>query len=322
MQGSFDIGRRAAGVLVLLGGIALGAQAASAQINKVIYNCHDNTAVNATYDIGGDTLTLEIAGTVTIRLNQAVSGSGIRYVGGGGYEAYGKGNRLNVIRPGQPELRCTEIGRINPPAPQQQALPRPFQSQQQFTPPPAFTPQQGVRPGFSCSGRLNATEARICANPTLAGLDQKMVSTYNWLSGQVNGGERNRLKQDQRNWLARRNGCGANDNCIQGQISERIGYLNEWLTPGTPPPVQQQGGTGSFAAKSWGGIVRSGPGQQYAKIASLNEGELITVLQQTGQIFQDRPWYKISFRGRIGYHWGGIICPLGSPVPGTFQVCN
>jgi hypothetical protein len=29
-----------------------------------------------------------------------------------------------------------------------------------------------------------------------------------------------------------------------------------------------------------------------------------------------------SFRGRIGYHWGGIICPSYRPVPGTFQVCN
>ena len=315
MQRGIETGRWAISLVSLLGVFLAGSQAALGQTNKVIYNCHDNTAVNATYDIGGDTLTLEIAGTVTIRLNQAVSGSGVRYVGGGGYEAYGKGNTLNIIRPGQPELRCTEIGRINPPAPQQQALPRPFQPQQQFT------QQQGARPSFNCSGRLNATEARICANPTLADLDNRMVSTYRWLSGQVRGGERNRLKQDQRNWLARRNGCGSNDGCIQGQISERIGYLNEWLTPGSPPPVQQ-GGSGSFAAKSWGGIVRSGPGTQYGRIASLNEGERITVLQQTGQYYQDRPWFKISFRGRIGYHWGGIICPLGRSVPGTFQVCN
>lgn len=297
-------------VSMLAAGSVWYAAPARAQTNTVIYNCSDNSAVNAIYDVGGQALTLEFVGSVTVRLNQAVSGSGVRYVSGGGYEAYGKGNWLNIIRPGLPELRCTEIGRINPPVQQRPSLPQPFQT------------QQAVRPSFNCTGRLNATEARICANPTLAQLDLNMVSTYRWLSGQLGPGERNRLKQDQRNWLGQRNRCGANDSCIEGQISERIGALNEWHAPGSPAPVPQPGGAGRFAAKSWGGIVRAGPGQNYARIASLAEGERITVLEQTGQSFQGRPWFKNQFRGRIGYHWGGIICPLGQPVAGTFQVCN
>lgn len=288
---------------------------ASAQTNTVVYNCQDSTGVNATFDNRAQTLTLEI-GSVTIRLNQAVSGSGMRYVSAGGYEAYGKANWLNVIRPGQPELKCTEIGRIGPQPAARPGLPQPFQPQQQAV------PRHGAGPSFNCSGRLNATEARICANPTLADLDRRMASTFTWLSGQLRGGERNRLKQDQRNWLVQRNRCGANDACIQGQISERIGYLNEWQEPGTPPSGPIQGGAGAFAAKSWGGIVRAGPGQNFARIASLNEGEHITVLERMGQMFQGRPWFRISFRGRTGYHWGGIICPLGRSVPGTFQVCN
>lgn len=290
--------------------ILAGAQDSAAQTNTVVYDCSGNTSVNAIFDTAAQTLTLEIGGDLTVRLNQAVSGSGMRYVSAGGYEAYGKANWLNIARPGQPELKCKEIGRINPPSqtPQRQALPRPFQPQ-----------QQAARPSFNCGGRLNATEARICANPVLAGLDRDMASTYAWLSGQLGGGERNRLKNDQRNWLSRRNRCGANDACIEGQISERIGYLNEWMAPGAPQPGQ---GGGLFAAKSWGGIVRSGPGTGYARIASLKEGEPITVLEQMRQYYQGRPWFKISFRGRTGYHWGGIICPLGQSVPGTFQVCN
>lgn len=272
---------------------------ARAQTNTVVYNCSDNTPVNAIYDNSAETLTLEIGTDLTVRLNQAVSGSGVRYVGPGGFEAYGKATWLNIVRPGQPELKCSEIGQIGTPSQPQQA---------------------GAGPSFNCDGRLNATEARICANPTLADLDRKMASTFNWLSGQLRGGERNSLKQDQRNWLSTRNRCGANDACIEGQISERIGYLNEWKMPGSPPSAQE--GSGSFAAKSWGGIVRSGPGQNFARIASLNEGEPITVLEQTGAQFQGRPWFKISFRGRVGYHWGGIICPIGRPVPGTFEVCN
>lgn len=309
MRESFVSGRRGLSLMAAVF-IFAATQGATAQTNTVVYDCSGNTSVNATFDNAAQTLTLEIGGDPTVRLNQAVSGSGMRFVSAGGYEAYGKANWLNIIRPGQPELKCKEIGRIDPPAqtPQRQALPAPFQPQ-----------QQAARPSFNCGGRLNATEARICANPRLAGLDNNMASTYAWLSGQLGGGERNRLKNDQRNWLGQRNRCGANDACIEREISDRIGYLNEWMTPGAP----QQGQAGAlFQAKSWGGIVRSGPGTGYARIASLSEGEPITVIERTGQFYQGRPWFKISFRGQLGYHWGGIICPIGHSVDGTFQVCH
>jgi Bacterial SH3 domain len=84
------------------------------------------------------------------------------------------------------------------------------------------------------------------------------------------------------------------------------------------------GGVGlPHAATSWGGKVRSGPGTDYKDIGSLSEGERITILEQsTAPNYQDRPWFKIRFRGRTGFHWGGIICPLGEAIPGTYQVCN
>lgn len=75
-------------------------------------------------------------------------------------------------------------------------------------------------------------------------------------------------------------------------------------------------------AKSWGGIVRAGPGQNYRKKASLREGEWVTLLERTNKVFQDRPWFKIKYRGRIGYKWGGILCSVGDYVEGTYQVCN
>jgi len=179
-------------------------------------------------------------------------------------------------------------------------------------------------PSFNCGAQLNATEIRICSNPALAGLDSKMSDTYYWLLSQVPARDRNGLKNDQKNWLSRRNGCGSDDRCIEDEMYDRMGYLNEYLAPGQPPapPAQTGGVTFPFAAKSWGGKVRSGPGQNYRKVASLREREPIIVLEQTGEYFQDRPWFKISFRGRTGYHWGGIICPSNRPVPGTFEVCN
>jgi hypothetical protein len=95
--------------------------------------------------------------------------------------------------------------------------------------------------------------------------------------------------------------------------------------PPPPPPTFDSGGAGGgfpVAAKSWGGSVRAGPGVEYEKVGSLAEGQPITILEQSpAPFFQERPWFKIGWNGRTGYHWGGIICPLGAEVPGTFQVC-
>ncbi|MCB8837826.1 SH3 domain-containing protein [Aurantimonas sp. VKM B-3413] len=76
-------------------------------------------------------------------------------------------------------------------------------------------------------------------------------------------------------------------------------------------------------AQSWGGSVRAAPDVDSRKIASLREGEPITILEQAdAPFFQDLPWFRIRFDGRTGYQWGGIICPIDEPVEGTFEVCH
>jgi hypothetical protein len=78
----------------------------------------------------------------------------------------------------------------------------------------------------------------------------------------------------------------------------------------------------SFAAKSWGGIVRSGPGMEFKKVGSLQEGDPITAIEQSTE-FNGYFWYKIRFgKNKTGYQWGGIICPIGKLVPGTFEQCD
>ena len=296
-------GSAMAGALSLLAALA---SAGDARADTVVYSCQDGSGFNAKFDNAADTLTLEFTNGFTVVLNPAVSGSGFRYTGGG-YELHGKGAQANVIQPGKPAQSCQEIGRIQAP---------------QATP-PAQQPARRANPSFNCNARLNATEARICANSTLADLDRKMADTYVWLQGQLPAARRGELKRDQSRWLRQRNACGSNDTCIEGQIAERTGYLNEYIGPGEAQQPAQTGAVSfPFPAKSWGGIVRSGPGQRFRKIASLREGEPITVLEQTAEYFQDRPWFKIRYRGRVGYHWGGIICPKGRAVQGTFQVCN
>lgn len=75
-------------------------------------------------------------------------------------------------------------------------------------------------------------------------------------------------------------------------------------------------------AGSWAGKVRSGPGLNYSQVGSTTEGQAIELLENTGEMFNGYPWFKISYdNGNIGYQWGGIICSVGNPVPGTEGFC-
>lgn len=75
-------------------------------------------------------------------------------------------------------------------------------------------------------------------------------------------------------------------------------------------------------AGSWGGIVRAGPGRDHARLATLTEGERITLVEPTDVEDDGFLWFRIEYRnGREGYHWGGIICAVGAPIPGTYETC-
>jgi hypothetical protein len=76
-------------------------------------------------------------------------------------------------------------------------------------------------------------------------------------------------------------------------------------------------------AGSWGGIVRNGPSQSNARVAALREGERVSLLFNTGIIWNEYPWFLIRFRdGQLGFMWGGILCSRGAQVRGTFQTCR
>lgn len=82
-------------------------------------------------------------------------------------------------------------------------------------------------------------------------------------------------------------------------------------------------GGGFPAASSWGGIVRAQPSIQSDRLDSLSEGEVITLLADTGIEMNGYNWFQIQFRnGQTGYQWGGIICGQTRPIPGTFEICK
>ncbi|MDX2307918.1 MAG: SH3 domain-containing protein [Hyphomicrobium sp.] len=80
-----------------------------------------------------------------------------------------------------------------------------------------------------------------------------------------------------------------------------------------------------MVAGTWGGIVRGGPGPGFEKVASLKEGEEVTLMGPGVPVQpNDYPWFKIAFRDgdTTGYMWGGILCSTGAERPDLFKLCT
>ncbi len=78
-----------------------------------------------------------------------------------------------------------------------------------------------------------------------------------------------------------------------------------------------------MVAGSWGGLVRRGPGQGFDEVASLAEGEQVTLMAPPVGMDNGFPWFKISFRDdQRGFMWGGILCSTGVERPDLFKLCT
>jgi uncharacterized protein len=94
--------------------------------------------------------------------------------------------------------------------------------------------QAAAGPSFNCnSGRLSLDEFTICSSPRLASLDQQLTMVWRSLDSFT----RDRAKLDQRAWLARRAGCGANALCIEQLYQNRITQLNALVGAASPVPA-------------------------------------------------------------------------------------
>jgi uncharacterized protein len=83
-------------------------------------------------------------------------------------------------------------------------------------------------PSFSCLTRLGADEAAICRNSTLSYLDRQMASQYFMLRDNLDFDSQTRLRDEQRNWLRRRAGCGGAESCLSAVYTSRIDQLQNW----------------------------------------------------------------------------------------------
>ena len=273
-----------AAVSLLVGG---GAEAET----TTHYACGGGPSFEAVFSADGSRLALAFAGQEPVALRRAISGASFRYLGGG-YELQGRKDAVVLVRPGAAPVRCRVA---------------------------EGDAGTAAKPSFPCDGDLGAAERQICGSATLAGLDRRLAEAYGDASTRLSGAAQQALVQGQRRWLAARNRCKADAACLEARYRERLAALGK--APG-------QGGASGGAigyprpARSWGGVVRSGPGLTHKRIGSLRESAAITLLGDTGVEMNGYNWFKIRFRRRVGYHWGGLICPKGGAIPGTFKVCD
>lgn len=95
-----------------------------------------------------------------------------------------------------------------------------------------------ARPSFNCARASTPTETTLCSNSALAMLDVQLSELYlRQLPGQAP--QKAIAQQEQRNWLAQRNLCGADASCLFNAYSERIAQLGTPSQAGATPAATQ-----------------------------------------------------------------------------------
>lgn len=86
--------------------------------------------------------------------------------------------------------------------------------------------------GMNCAQAKTPTEVAICADAELLRQDSELSAIYGKL-GAARPDDRAALRQDQRDWLRARNGCGANAGCLRDQYLVRVSVLQDQLRSAT-----------------------------------------------------------------------------------------
>jgi uncharacterized protein len=87
------------------------------------------------------------------------------------------------------------------------------------------TPRE--QPSFDCLKAASLSEKTICANAGLSRLDFQLGQTWKALFDDfIDSAQRTQMRQGQRKWIARRQGCGDDASCIGKLYRDRLSVLN------------------------------------------------------------------------------------------------
>ena len=85
------------------------------------------------------------------------------------------------------------------------------------TAPAPETRSGASRPSFECLCPHSDVEVTICNKPDLSALDNELDRIYTQAIRSLSGTKVMALVQDQRSWIAKRNACGTDVNCLPGK---------------------------------------------------------------------------------------------------------
>lgn len=86
-----------------------------------------------------------------------------------------------------------------------------------------------ISPSFNCNRARLAAELAICGSGQLARYDRELSDLYRQLKDRMSRTQRKRLDRVQKGWLAQRNRCGGQVDCIGTQYRQRISYFHSLL---------------------------------------------------------------------------------------------
>lgn len=82
---------------------------------------------------------------------------------------------------------------------------------------------------LDCTKAASPAETAICRSYTLGQAEARMATLFQVVTSLVAMGERGTIADAQRQWIARRNACGADGACLAGAYRDRIAALSAAL---------------------------------------------------------------------------------------------
>jgi uncharacterized protein len=98
-------------------------------------------------------------------------------------------------------------------------------------------PMAGHAAGFDCAKAASATERAICADTSLTQMDGQMADL--WAKLHAASGDP-AVRQAQRQWIAQRDTCGSNIDCLKKSYRQRLDALRQLTAAGSATPRFQQ----------------------------------------------------------------------------------
>src|SRR5581483_383279 len=95
---------------------------------------------------------------------------------------------------------------------------------------------------FNCRRAKLPAEVAICADASLGAQDDELAHEYGPLLERAAPDDVKAIKKEEDAWLASRNVCGSDKQCIAGRYRERLQRLGEWQKKIAPAAAAARSG--------------------------------------------------------------------------------